>query len=69
MTKKVYLHVDKDGLTGGLQVSIGDDDGGYRLYGPKYCGQSKSLVKIAITRTQAQEIRGYLDQAHPQGAS
>ena len=56
----VYLSVDRDGLTGGIQLCIGDGNGGYRIAGPKYCGQSETLKKITLTKIDVQEIRAYL---------
>lgn len=50
---------------GGLQVSIGvqDDDGvghGYRLAGPKYLGNSESVLEIKLDARDVEEIRSYL---------
>lgn len=56
----VYLSIDQDGLSGGIQLCIGDDNGGYRIAGPKYCGQSKTLKKVTLTRRDVEEIRAYL---------
>lgn len=62
---KTYISVDRRGIDGALQVSIGveDDDGGghgYRIAGPKYDGHGKTLVKHYITERDAREIAGYL---------
>lgn len=67
---KIVLTVDRDGYTGGIQVSIGaeDDRGhgdGYRLFGPKYLGQSTKIADVVLTQRDADEIRGYLDQLFP----
>lgn len=61
----IYFEVDKDTLTGGLQLCIGDDHGGYRIAGPKYSGNSKQLQKHVIDSHDAQQIRKYLDAAFP----
>lgn len=61
----IYFSLDKDGLTGGLQLSIEDDVGGYRIAGPKYCGHSKNLQRKKIDAHDAKEIRAYLDKAFP----
>lgn len=64
--KDVFFEVDKDGWTGGIQLCIADDNGGYRLAGPKYNGSSKSLLRRKINERDAAEIRRYLDVAFPQ---
>lgn len=66
--KGVYLCVDKDGLTRGVQISIDveyEDGGGhgYRIYGPKYCGQSSPVAKHRITARDIEEITRYFQQA------
>lgn len=61
----IYFSLDKDGLTGGLQLSIGDDSGGYRIAGPKYSGHSKPLQRKEIDAYDAKEIRKYLDREFP----
>src|SRR5690349_17639563 len=63
---KVVLSVDKDGLTGGFQLSIGDDRTGYRIAGPKYCGQSKSVFEHRITPRDAGEIHSYIRELLPE---
>lgn len=47
----------------GFQLFIGDDHGGYRIFGPKYDGSSRSLYKHRLTSRDIQEIRKYLDEA------
>lgn len=61
----VHLAVDRDGRTGGFQLEIGDDSGGYRLAGPKYLGASTSVLKVTLDERAATEIRRYLDAAFP----
>lgn len=63
MSGPVYLSVDRDKLTGGLQLSINDDNGGYRLAGPKYCGMSKTLQKCILNERDIDEITAYLKTA------
>lgn len=62
--ERVYISADKDGLTGGVQLSIGvegDDGGGYgyRLAGPKYSGNSETLRKHFLTESDLQELEQY----------
>ena len=63
--EKVFLFVDKDGFSKGFQVSIGTDDGGYRIAGPKYNGSSKSLIKHELDERDVAEIKKYLDKVAP----
>lgn len=69
-TDRITLDLDKDGWTGGLQLSIqrtrpdGGGDG-YRLHGPKYNGSGKNLISHEIDQRDAEEIRGYLNAAFP----
>ena len=58
----VKLEVWRDGLTGGLQVSIGDDNGGFRLMGPKFLGESELLSRRSLDDRDATEIRRWLDK-------
>lgn len=60
------LSIYKDGLTGGIQLSIGDKNGGYRIAGPKFNGSGKPLLEHRLTERDAKEIRYYLDCAFPQ---
>lgn len=57
---EIYLSVDRDQLTGGIQISINDKGGGYRIAGPKYCGQSVTLRKHILTVRDVDEISRYL---------
>jgi len=61
----IYLDLDKDSLTGGFQLSIGDDSGGYRIAGPKYSGHSSRVQRKKLTAHDAEEIRVYLDKGFP----
>lgn len=70
MTKSVFIKLDRDGWTKGLQLSIDleDENGGgvgCRLAGPKYNGSSTSVFKHRIDQRDADEIRRYLDAAFP----
>lgn len=55
-----FICVDRDKLTGSLQLSIDDESGGYRLAGPKYCGHSVRLLTYVIDEAAVHEIRDYL---------
>ncbi len=61
----IFFDLDKDPSTGGLQLCIGDDNGGYRIAGPKYSGNSKRLQRHQIDEHDAEQIRAYLSQAFP----
>lgn len=59
--------------TGSLQASIGvqDERGyghGYRLFGPKFAGDSEVLRSHTLTPEDAREIRRYLDLIEPESA-
>lgn len=66
MTPRVVISVDRDGYTNGIQLSINavDDDGcghGYRIFGPKYLGDSELVREYTLDKRDADEIRRYLD--------
>lgn len=62
----ICVHVDRDGLTGGVQVAIGYENGrGYRLGGPKYNGSSERLLVAKLDERDANEIRSFLNEAFP----
>jgi hypothetical protein len=65
MAAAVYLTVDRRDCDGRLQLSIGTDDGGYRIAGPKYNGAGKTLLRHKITERDANEIRSYLKSVSP----
>lgn len=52
-----------DRLTGGYQLSIADDDGGYRLAGPKFTGNSSPIVTRALTERDMQVLEAYIKKA------
>lgn len=61
----VYIAVDRDGWTKGIQLSVGvqDKDGGghgYRLSGPKFNGSSSQIDRHYLTERDIGEIEGYL---------
>lgn len=56
----VFLTIDKRARDGALQISIGTEDGGYRIAGPKYDGIGTTLLRHEITPTEAKEINAYL---------
>ncbi len=60
----VYLSVDiRD--DGAVQLSIGDDGGGYRIAGPKYDGTGKTILRRTLTPRDRDEIRSYLRRVQP----
>jgi len=65
---KVFISLDKDGWTKAFQISIGTDNFGYRIHGPDYNGNGKTIIKHEVTKRDADEIRKYLDMAFPQEA-
>lgn len=69
MTENIELHIDQDKSTGEIQVSIHDASGGYRLAGPKYVGNSRSLLTHVLDKRDLREILTYLshDFQHPPG--
>lgn len=60
----VSLNVYRSG--NGIQLSIDDEDFGYRLEGPKFMGNSQCILSRTLTESDAFEIRRYLDRAFPQ---
>jgi hypothetical protein len=65
---EIVLSVDKDGYSGAFQLSIGDGRTGYRIAGPKYCGQSRSVFQHKITPRDAEEIYSYIRDMLPDNA-
>ncbi|NJQ14193.1 hypothetical protein [Streptomyces bohaiensis] len=61
----VEIAVDRDGWSGELQLSVGDDRGGYRLAGPKFNGSGTRIVSAQLRQQDADRIREYLDVAFP----
>jgi hypothetical protein len=59
-TLGIALSVDRDKLTGRIQIAIGDGHGGYRIAGPTYCGMSETIVKHVLDKRDVAEIRYYL---------
>lgn len=63
------IEVSRDGLTGGIQVSINEvDDNGsgrYRILGPKFSGTGTVLAEKKLDEWDAREIRAYLDRLYP----
>lgn len=64
---KIYLTIDQT-PEGPLQLSIGDDNGGYRIFGPKYAGTSKTIRRHEVTARDVDEIRQYLDAVSGSGS-
>lgn len=64
MSGVVVISVERDGVTGGLQLSIGDDDSGFRLAGPKFNGTSKPVLTHKLTNERdLDEIEAYCKRA------
>jgi hypothetical protein len=61
----VTLEVTQDGLTGGLQLAIGDEKGGFRLAGPKFNGSSRRRLVCDLEDDERAlgEVQGYIDKA------
>lgn len=60
---KIYLSIDQT-PEGALQLSVNDENGGYRIFGPKYDGRSKPIRKHEITERDVSEIGSYLIRVH-----
>lgn len=58
----VYLTVNQRAFDKAFQLCIGDENGGYRIAGPKYDGNGKTILRRELTKRDADEIRSYLDQ-------
>lgn len=58
----VHLTVWRDNYTGGLQLEIGDETGGYRIAGPKFMGDSEKLLTRKLDKRDVAEIRLYLER-------
>lgn len=65
----VFLTVSRDGWTKGFQLSVDDDNGGYRIAGPKFNGSSEVVMRHALSERDARELRLYLDRAFPAEAA
>ena len=59
----VYISVYRDGLTGGVQLSIDDEDGGFRLAGPKFSGNSSPLIRCELDLRTCNELEHYISKA------
>lgn len=54
----------------GFQVSISvEDEGGYRIFGPKFIGQSRLIRSYRLSVRDMDEIRHYLDKMDPRGGN
>lgn len=72
-TDRIVLEVNQTS-GGALQLQIAQlDEGGcghgYRLAGPKYCGDSTTLLVRELDERDAAEIRAYLDAKFPPRAA
>lgn len=66
--ERVYISVDRDGWTDGLQLSIGIENErggglGFRIFGPKYNGSSKTLKRHILSLRDVAEIERYCAKA------
>jgi len=64
----VFLSVDRDGLTNGIQLSIEQRDAknsgtGYRFAGPKYSGCGTNLLRHRLNARDIAELRRHLEKA------
>jgi hypothetical protein len=62
----VVIEVHRCNQTGSIQISIGDEHGGYRIAGLKFLGDSELLQRRRLTVRDRDEIRRYLDQVRPE---
>ena len=61
---RTYISVDRRKVDGALQISIGKENShGYRIAGPKYDGNSETLLKVFLSEAEKKEIRSYLRRA------
>jgi hypothetical protein len=57
----VYISVDKRNVDGWYQMSIDDGSGvGYRLYGPKYDGAGRNIIRYKLTEKDKAEFLALL---------
>jgi len=63
----VSFTVSRDGWTigkQGLQLAIGDENGGFRLSGPKFNGSGETLLTFFLdSERDIKEIKRYLNKA------
>lgn len=60
----VSFTVSRDGWTKGLQLAIGDENGGFRLSGPKFNGSGETLLTFFLdSERDIKEIKRYLNKA------
>lgn len=66
----IRLNVYRDGLTGGIQLAIDDEERGtgYRLAGPKFNGSGERLLTCRIGQQEIVRLREYLDRVQPAGS-
>lgn len=55
------LSIYRDRETGGLQLTIGDGVGGYRILGPKMTGRSELLAEKILSERDIEEIANFTD--------
>jgi hypothetical protein len=54
-----------DAGDGAIQIAIEDDNGGYRICGPKFFGKSRVLRRVYLDRATADAIQAYLERVPP----
>lgn len=59
----LYIEISRDAWTNGVQISVNDNDGGYRLSGPKFNGSQSIIAKAVLGKYERAELRKYLDRA------
>jgi len=58
----VYMEVYQEPRSERVQLAIGDDTGGYRIFGPKFLGESRLFRRAKLTAGDVGQIRYYLDK-------
>lgn len=59
----IKIEVYQDGWTKGFQLCIGDENGGYRIAGPKFNGSGKLLLSKTLDERDKKEILSYIGVA------
>lgn len=59
---EIYFSIDET-PDGKIQFSINDGNTGYRICGPAYAGNSRTVKRHKITERDVQAIRAYLRRA------
>lgn len=59
----VFLSVSRDGWTNGLQLSVEDNSGGFRLAGPKFNGSGEYVLRRELDSRDCDELEHYIAKA------